>query len=485
MLWTVASFSPAYAAGPLLATNSIEGRYEDGVFRLPPLADPRNHYVVLLTVDGKEQPARPLPAGATGAIFGANALPTGIWSWRFALQAAELPPLPVKTNDRLHVPAAVLTAYEGRLLLEWEKVPKASAYQVAIATAKNPPATEGDKWGTDQKVATRCAEPELVNCNLDFGAQAGKRYRWSVTAFDADDIAVARSEPRTIEVAGSTLAAVKEAGWSLQRADSGSEEDAKPALFSYASKQEESTPRASAYSAALAVIWQPKRRVSEWVFPRFSVETRRTSSGEDKEDDATILRAGAFGTSTTRRDDDERRAGYNWTASVKHERARKDGTRKGLAEFRITPFLGPLARYTDFPHVGHDGRNSAGIISVERFPIAQVMPVLSLGAEIGKTFEVGSSAENREKIRRLRGDLRFDVLWPSLSARLGVLSVVTYGGGTYWRLTSQGDEYDLGYAGISIGLTPEISLDVAYKVGEEAPNFKFVRSTNIGVGFKF
>lgn len=82
------------------------------------------------------------------------------------------------------------------------------------------------------------------------------------------------------------------------------------------------------------------------------------------------------------------------------------------------------------------------------------------------------AAETQDKIKRLRADLRFDMLWPRLAGSLGILSVTSYASRSYWRLVGQGAEHHLSQAGIAIGLMPDISLDVAYKVGEEAPNFK-------------
>lgn len=484
LLMSLASPACVNAGVPVLATNNAEGRYEEGVFRLPPLVNPLDKYTLELTIGDKPKIVINLPAGATGLVFGANAAPTGTWSWTYALQRAELPSMPVFTAENLVVSGGILIAYQGKLLLEWDKVPNATSYRIALATWEEAKGAKKADWGEDKKLTADCAEPELTKCHLDFDAAPGKQYRWSVTAIDKSKIDIARSAPRTIKTADSTLASIKKSGWSLQRSDSGSEDDKKAALFSYARLQDPDTPRTSSYSAALAVVWQPAAGFSDLLFPRASIETRRTSSGKDKEDDSTTVRAGVYGTST-KREEGKDREGFNWTASAKYEEARKEGARKGTVEFRVTPFLKGLGKYHDFPAVGDDGRNSAGNTLPDHFPIMQVMPLLTLSAEVGKTFEVGSSAETQDTIKRLRADLRFDMLWPRLSNGLGVLSVSSYGGGSYWRLPGQGDEHHLAQAGISIGLTSEISLEIAYKVGEEAPNFKFARSTNVGVGFKF
>ncbi len=485
LLLTLAGGACAAGGEPVLATNNAAGRYEDGLFRLPPLADPKDKYVLLLTVDGKLKPAINLPAGATGLVFGENAAPTGRWSWAYALQRAELPPLQVATADALNVPAFVLAAYEGRLRLEWPKVAGANSYRVAISTWENAKNGKPADWGEEAKISNTCGEPELKElCNVEFDAEPGNRYRWTVTAIDPAKVDMARSMPRTIDAEGSKLAKIKKSGWSLQRSDSGSDDDKKGALFSYARAEDATTPRLSAYSAALALIWQPEAGFSQHLFPRASVETRRTSSGKEKESDATIVRAGVYGARTWRNAEGFRK-GYNWTAAAKYEEARKEGTRKGILEFRVMPFLGPLGRHINIPAVGDDGRDSAANIRPDRFPLLQIMPLWSVGAELGKTFEAGSSTESEDRIKRLRTDLGFEMRWPALSGALGVLSVSSYGGGTYWRLPGQGAEYHLGQAGITISLTPQVSFDIAYKVGEEAPNFKFSRTTNVGVGFKF
>lgn len=50
------------------------------------------------------------------------------------------------------------------------------------------------------------------------------------------------------------------------------------------------------------------------------------------------MRAGVYG-ANTKMGTDGVRNGYNRTASAKYEQARKDGTRKGLLEFRLPPDL--------------------------------------------------------------------------------------------------------------------------------------------------
>lgn len=464
----------ACAAAASAATNDPAATFQEGVFRLPPLADPKDKYTLTLLVPGEKPQAIALPAGATGLILGSNALPAGPWSWSYRVQNKTTAPLDLVTPDGLSYSINELGAHDDTVLLEWKGVAGASRYRIAVATEKDGGAGWGDDARTECKAA-ECLEPEDNTGHHLLQVKGGKRYRWAVAAIDKDGFVIGQSEARTIGVRASNVAALQQAGWKLQRSDTISAKDAaKPALFSYVATQGAATPRSSAYAAQFAVIWTAPEAVAPNVFPRVSAEARRTSSGGAKAGDVTRLRAGAYGAPQ----------GYNWTAALKHERAHKDGTRKSMLELSITPIFGPFGQGINLPSLDPSQRDSAGNIKRGQWPLVQITPSLTLSADYGKTHAAGASIESGDTIKRLRSDLRFDMLWTRAPKWLGVRSLSTYAEGSYWRLPGLGSRH-LAQAGISFGLTPEVSFDIAYVVGTDAPDFLFSRSTNVGLGVKF
>lgn len=57
LLLPLADTAHAATGTAVLANNNPAGSYADGIFRLPQLADARDNYVLMLTVDGKQKPA--------------------------------------------------------------------------------------------------------------------------------------------------------------------------------------------------------------------------------------------------------------------------------------------------------------------------------------------------------------------------------------------------------------------------------------------
>jgi len=473
MVAALACLAPAaLAASPWAASNDSAATFQDGVFRLPALADPKDQYILTLSPAGEKPQAIVLPAGATGLILGSNAIPAGTWTWSFRLQSRQLPSLALLTPDALDFSINELAAHDDTVLLEWSGMQGAARYRVAVATGQD------GGWGPDARAeckAADCLEPENNTGHHLLQVKGGQRYRWSVAAIDKDGIVIGQSAARTVQVRASRVAAIQAAGWKFQRSDTLSAKDAgKPALFSYAATDDATMARASAYAAQFAVIWTAPAAVAPNVFPRVSAETRRTSSGSAKTGDMTRLRIGAYGAPE----------GYNWTAALKHERAHRDSTRKSMLEVSVTPMFWLLGQGINFPALDPSQRDSAGNIRRGQWPLVQVTPLLTLSADYGKTQAAGASLEERDTIKRLRADLRVDMLWTRAPKWLGVRSLSTYAEGTWWRLPGHGSQHKA-QAGLSFGLTPEVSLDVAYAVGSDAPDFLFSRSTNVGLGIKF
>lgn len=462
----------ALAAAPSVASNDGAATFQDGVFRLPALANPRDNYILTLNAAGEKPQAIALPAGATGLILGSNAIPAGAWTWSFRRQGRALPSVALLTPDALSLSMNELAAYDDTVLLEWSGMQGAARYRVSVASGKD------GSWGADLKAdckALDCLEPENNTGHHLLQVKAGMRYRWTVAALDQDGIVIGQSEARTVQVRASRIAAIQAAGWKFQRSDTLSAKDAgKPALFSYAASEDAATARASAYAAQFAVIWTAPTPIAPNVFSRVSAETRRTSAGSARTGDMTRLRIGAYGAPE----------GYNWTAALKHERAHRDSTRKSMLEVSVTPMWGVLGQGINIPAPDPAQRDSAGNIRRGQWPLVQITPLLTLSADYGKTQAAGASLEERDTIRRLRADVRLDMLWTRAPKWLGVRSLSTYGEGSWWRLPGQGSRHKA-QAGLSFGLTPEVSLDVAYVVGSDAPDFLFSRSTNVGLGIKF
>lgn len=474
------------AATPLPALNDANAIFQDGTFRLPPLSDPKDKYFLTITEDGEKARTIALPPGATGLILGRNAVPAGAWTWTVRMQRKVNPVVNVVTAADLSYGMSDL-GEEGQVPVEWKGVAGASKYRIAVETKKEILEGLPPKW--EPAKTSECEAADCWSAGSDIGihriaVKAGTDYRWTVAAVDQDDIVLAQSAPRSIRIHRSLFGAMRRAGWKLQRSDTISAPTAaKPALFSYTATQDAATPRSSAYGAQFALIWEATK---EWhdMTPRVSFETKRTSSGEAKTSDVSILRTGLIGAKLFPWSTEKESQGFNWSAGLKYETARKDSTRKAMLEMSFTPVFGYLGRYTAIPTVPQ-GKDDDSNMRLGAPPLLQIMPLVTLSADVGKTNSAGASAEAEDTIKRLRSDARFDVLWPKAARSLGILSVSTYAQGTYWRLLGQGKHYHLSQAGLSFGLTPEISLDITYAVGADAPDFLFSRSTNVGLGIQF
>jgi hypothetical protein len=475
MLFAAASRNAC--AAPVPASNDGAGVFENGVFSLPPLNDPNDQYFLKITVAGeKEARSVALPAGAVGLVLGNNAIPRGAWSWTFRLQQRAIAQVPLVTADKLHVSAWDLRYFDGMWLLEWGKVASANKYRVTVATDasdfSNPP-----KWGKTSDIECNAAcvsEMTGTTVFLPIPLKPGERYRWNITALDRDGIAIAQSEARVLDVEPSPVVAFEKAGWSLQRSDTISTQNAgKPALFSYAANEDATGSRANAYTAQAALLWHGDGFAGGAAFPSLSLETRRTSSGAAKASDVTRARAGAFGAMDY----------ATWSAALKYETVRSDSSDKGMVELGITPVFWVLDQWLSVGPA--PSRDSAGNILPSSVPFLQVKPIISFSADVGKTFSAGISREQENSVRRLRSDFRLDMLWARTARVLGVVYVESYVERTYWRLSGQNKSFRLDQAGLSVGLTPQISLEASYLAGEDVPAFSFARSANIGFGIKF
>lgn len=463
---------------PVTSTNDAAAVFDEGMFTLPDLQNPKDVYVLILVPSEGEVSRITLPPGVTGIRLARGALPTTAWTWRYTVSRNEPPRVTLVTPTAIEVAPSRLV--DGRLSLEWQPVEGAKRYVisgVAKGTAPQDSPT-GSKFEA-ACFASVCARGAVATKAIDIKPQS--EVKWKVTAFDENEAVLARSEEGTIVASGSWAQAASRSGWKLQRSDTLSKETAQlPASVSYVSTQKEgASSRSTAYQSEFAVIYEsPTSWGNFW--PRASLEGKLTSTGEQKAGDQLRLRAGGYRLIAAR----DVGEGTELVANLKYETERKSGTKKGMVEIGLTPMYGWLARYWPGPPKKGLAMPSG---NYRTLPAVQLLPVVSFGLELGKTMDTGTSSEKSETIVRFRTNARLDVELNSLADALGTQNVTAFVGGSYWHLPREDEvrNYRLGKAGLSIGLTDAVSFELAYSVGREAPAFKFSRSGTAGFGLKF
>lgn len=463
------------------ATNDVRATFENGMFLLPALANPKDAYSVVLEPAGDKARTLTLPAGSTGVRFADTALPSGAWSWRYTLQRAEVMSMVVVEPRQTAVTYSGLARYGDAVHLAWQEVPGAKTYRVSTKTDKASDLTKPPEWGTPSN--TDLAAAEYVNEGrkvgfYDLPMKPAMRVEWTVTALDVDGQPMARSAPMVLTTGVPWSSELAKSGWKLQRSDTLSKESAsKAALFGYTATKKTGEDKARAYQTEFAVLWDGSS-VGERLgfYPRGSLEARLTSSGKSKDSDALKFRFGGYRLLTSHP--------AELVANLKYETASKDDTKKGLFELAYTPLIVPLSRY--YPAPDPSRTNAAGNFAPDALPAIQWMTQLTLGADLGKTFSVGSSSETKKSNFRQRANLRFDTRLNALADALRIPQVELYLSSTYWNLSrEEDDEHTYSTTGITFQLTKEISLEAAYSVGADAPKFGFSRTGTVGLGLKF
>lgn len=473
---TAALAMPCSAA--VVAANDPNAQFNDGMFLLPDLASPKDSYLIIIEPKVGDPIQLTLPPGSNGIRLSRLAQPTGEWSWKYKVAREVLPTFALATPKDLTLANSALV--DGRFALAWVKVPGAKKYLLSGKMRTKVTASDDPEWG---KLEASCFAS--VCARSQFGTKAielkpGSEVNWQVSAVDEDGITLAQSESGHIQVENTWVQAASKAGLKLQRSDTLNKTSASlPATFSYISSQKGSAERATAYQSEFALIYEGSEAWSSF-WPRVSLEGRLTSAGEQKSGDALKLRAGGYrmiqGSNLGE--------GTEFVSNIKYETESKTGTKKGLVELGFTPVYGWLGRYWPGPPKRGQA-DAAG--NYTQLPWLQVAPVISFGAELGKTMSAGTSSEKKDTIVRLRTTLRFDVELNALSSALGTNNITGYLEGSYWRLPREDDvrNYRVGKAGLSFGLTDQLSIDLAYSVGREAPTFNFSRAGSAGLGFKF
>lgn len=461
-----------------IASNDSNGQFREGMFLLPELTNAKDSYLVIVVPASGESPINfALPQGSTGLRVTGSALPSGEWSWHFKLSSQNLLEVELVTNRMLELGAA--DTKEGRFSLAWRPVKGATRYVVSGRTrTADSMNLDGSKWEASC-IAVVCTLDEVVTMAIDL--KPGSELTWQVTALDKDSIPLRKSEVAHIQMEDTFIRKASSAGFKIQRSDTLSKAMAGlPATFSYLSNQAaNATTRATAYQSEFALIYEGSTAVGRF-WPRASLEARLTSRGEQKPGDQLKLRVGGYTEIGSRQTGEF----VDVVAGLKYETERKTGTKKGLVELSITPVYGPFGRLWPGPPSKGQADVAGNYI---KLPWLQVAPLVSFGAEIGKTMEVGNSAERQDTILRLRTTLRLDGEMNALSNMLGTRSATAYVEGTYWRLPREDDvrNYRMARTGLSFGLTEALSFDLAYSVGREAPAFRFSRVGTAGFGLKF
>jgi hypothetical protein len=463
------------------ATNDARATFENGMFLLPAPASPKDAYTIVLEPAGDKPRALMLPAGSTGVRLADTALPPTAWTWRYTLQRAEIAPLVVLEPRQPSVTFADLSRYGDAVHLAWQHAPGTKTYRVTTKTDKASDLTTPPEWGTPSN--TDLAATEYVNEErkvgfYDLPMKPAARIEWTVTALDADGQPMARSAPMVLTSGVPWSAELAKSGWKLQRSDTLSKENAaKAALFGYTATKKAGENKARAYQTEFAVIWDGSSTGERLDFyPRGSLEARLTSSGKSKDSDALKFRFGGYRLLASHP--------AEVVANLKYETASKDDTKKGLFELAYTPLIVPFARY--YPTPDPSRTNAAGNYPPNALPPIQWMTQLTVGADLGKTFSVGSSSETKKSNFRQRANLRLDTQLNAVADVLRIPSVGLYLSSTYWHLSrEEDDEHTYSTTGITFQLTKEISFEAAYSVGADAPKFGFSRTGTVGFGLKF
>lgn len=476
LLAAAASMAAASGQAQVIAAENDKTAIFDGKsFLLPDSGGEKDVYLIVLNY-GKEERRLQLPAGATALRITSSAVPKVAWKWRYVLTKAQLPPLDVVQPTRERLTYVEVSRYDDAILLAWKADAKADRYRVTISADKASSLSAAPEWGKEEteELADDALDPACGCVHYAKNAKPGDRFRWKGTALAADGTPLSETAFRVVTVEEPWSKELSGKGLKLQRSDTLAKDAAgKPALFGYQSNQKEGGVRGSAYLTQFAVVWSPTDVSSRVLYPRASLEAKLTSSGTDKTNDALRLRAGGYAVIEN--------VPFNFTTNLKYDTERKSGTKKGSLELIAAPTFAPFSRY--YPAPSASNSDAAGNFAT--LPWVRVMPTLLLGAEAGRTFDVGSSVETRRNFSRARADLRLDAELNFLASALRLPAVSLFGESTYWRLASQGaDELTYSVVGASFKITKDVSLEFAYSVGRDAPTFNFTRAGSVGLGIQ-
>lgn len=481
---SLVAFSWVVCAQP--ATNDPKATATNGLFSLPDLDNADHYYVIEIVAPDEAKKRAPivLPKGVSAFKLSPGVMPKGAWSWRYErspLSLAAIEPIEPKQGV---IPNGDLVGEETPYIaFRWRTVPGATKYKLTYTSTtlgeeRRGPAPKPTSVEVDLAlILEETNQTEIAGTTIK--SNPGTSVTWKVEGFNAAGIKLAESAEVQSSIEAPVYARAKARGWSLQRSDTIDKENkAQAATFGYARSSTEGKERDAAYQTEFALIWQGKQFddtfLDGYVFPRFSLEARLHSSGEKKKSDAIRAR---YGVMLLHRNAET-------TLNLKYETDAKVETKKGLVELIVYPTMGPFWRY-----LGGAEKTKDMFYNYRRgtTPGVQFMVGPSVGIEVGKTFEAGTSTETEDTIVRYVGNLRTDLELNFLSRALGLPRVSAFGQATYRYLPREDTERSNHYAatGLEFFLTPGLSLSLRYSVGKDSPTFLWTRSANASIGVKF
>lgn len=478
-LLVAASIATQLSIAQTLTTPSVGASFESSTFSLPDLQNSNDTYLIIIkNADGEVHSKLQLPAGGTGVRVGSSALPQGKWTWSFKTATQAVKDIPLYTPGNLSL--SMRDVVRGDIALSWSSIPDTENY---VVSGRKRIKTSSDAEATWNEFYESCKHKFCVNgvqASKTIPIAAGEDVEWNVEAIDQDGIVLARSQLAFIAVSPTWTQSLASSALKLQRADTLSADAAgDPATISYFSNKGAGAEKATAYQTEFALIYTGKDEVLGFT-PRTSFEARLTSSGDKRAADAMRIRVGGEAFYSPKALGE----GIELVSGLKYEWERDSKTKKAMLEFDATPIYGWLGRY--WPGPPRPGRGDPSG-SYARLPSFQFAPLVSIGADIGRTIEADTSEEAEDNLVRLRAKMRFNVQLNGLSEMLRTRDVSGFVESTFWHLPRETlrKNAHVSRTGLKFTLTEELSLNMTYAVGREPPSFKFFRNANIGFGLKF
>ena len=91
---------PCLAAG-IPATNDPNMVFNDNMFPLPDLTNPKDSYLIIIEPKEGDPVQMTLPPGSTGLRVSKAALPSGTWTWKYKVSRQDVPGIKVATPREL------------------------------------------------------------------------------------------------------------------------------------------------------------------------------------------------------------------------------------------------------------------------------------------------------------------------------------------------------------------------------------------------
>ncbi len=276
--------------------------------------------------------------------------------------------------------------------------------------------------------------------------------------------------PKTI------FSALTEAGFVLQRSDTGKEEK-EPAQIAFLKTFGDET----VYSASFFLGWTPPN--SSCPIGPFRIEPQISIEGDLTSDESEAEDAWKFRLSTEW--DSGEILGVDAIyakVSAKYEADQDFDTQKILAETYLTPTCVPLAMGKGWPLNDLDEEGHA-----KDNPPLQFLWRPYIGFDSGHTMKPGISAETEDTILRILLRLKITFLLNFLKSWLGLHEVTVYADNAFYLLPLEktDDAHNYLASGVVFNFTENLSFDLTYKLGEDSPDFRRIETLGGAFGVKF